>query len=88
VLDPAATPLLERRMRLARNLEERLSVLMTLADDRAVAATYIMGDPPREELRPAILTGGLRQLPALAASGRVSMCRLPVTGLSHSCIRV
>ena len=51
VLDPAATPLLERRMQLARNLEERLSVLMTLADDRAVAVTCLMGDPSGEALR-------------------------------------
>jgi guanine deaminase len=45
VLDPAATPLLERRMQSARSLVERLSILMALADDRAVAATYVMGEP-------------------------------------------
>jgi guanine deaminase len=45
VLDPAATPLLARRMQHARSLVERLSVLMALGDDRAVAATYLMGEP-------------------------------------------
>jgi guanine deaminase len=43
VLDPQATPLLERRMAQSRTLTERLLVLMTLADDRAIAATYILG---------------------------------------------
>ena len=43
VLDPAATPLIERRMRNAETLPERLFVLMMLGDDRAVAATYLMG---------------------------------------------
>jgi guanine deaminase len=52
VLDPAATPLLERRMQRVRSLEERLSVLLTLGDDRAVAETCLMGDPSREALRP------------------------------------
>jgi len=44
VLDPAATPLLERRMERARTLEEKLFVLMMLADDRAVAQTFILGE--------------------------------------------
>ena len=43
VLDPAATPLLERRMKNAPTLPERLFVLMMLGDDRVVAATYLMG---------------------------------------------
>jgi len=43
VLDPEATPLLARRMAQSRTLTERLLVMMTLADDRAVAATYILG---------------------------------------------
>jgi guanine deaminase len=43
VLDPAATPLIERRMRNTETLPERLFVLMMLGDDRAVAATYLMG---------------------------------------------
>ncbi len=45
VLDPRATPLLARRTGLARTLEERLFVLLTLADDRAVAQTYVLGEP-------------------------------------------
>ena len=44
VIDPAGTPLLERRMALAPNLEERLFLLMTLADDRAVFRTYVGGE--------------------------------------------
>jgi guanine deaminase len=43
VLDPAATPLLARRMSVARTLEERLFVWMTLGDDRAVAAVHLLG---------------------------------------------
>jgi guanine deaminase len=43
VIDPAATPLLARRFAHARDLAERLFVLMMLADDRAVAATYVLG---------------------------------------------
>jgi guanine deaminase len=43
VLDPAATPVLDRRMQVAKSVEERLFALMMLGDDRAVAATYVMG---------------------------------------------
>jgi guanine deaminase len=43
VLDFAATPVLERRAEVAKTLEERLFALMMLGDDRAVAATYVMG---------------------------------------------
>ncbi|HEY4973058.1 MAG TPA: guanine deaminase, partial [Steroidobacteraceae bacterium] len=43
VLDLHATPLLARRTAQARSLTERLLVLMTLADDRAIAATYVLG---------------------------------------------
>ena len=43
VLDPGATPLAARRMQAARTLEEKLFVLMTLGDDRAVRQTYVMG---------------------------------------------
>lgn len=45
VLDPHATPLMARRAAQARTLSERLLLLMTLGDDRAIAATYILGDP-------------------------------------------
>lgn len=44
VLDPKATPLMARRMARAETLEERLFALMILGDDRAVAATYILGE--------------------------------------------
>src|SRR5258705_11431091 len=43
VLDPAATPLLARRMRAVRTLAERLFLLATLAEDRAVSRSYVMG---------------------------------------------
>jgi len=44
ILDPRATPLLEFRMGYCRDLAERLSVLMTLGDDRAIRATYVAGE--------------------------------------------
>lgn len=44
VLDPEATPLLARRQRAARTLEERLFAWMVLGDERAVAATYVLGE--------------------------------------------
>ncbi len=43
VLDPDCTPLIARRMARAQSLAERLFVWLTLGDDRAVAATYVMG---------------------------------------------
>ena len=43
VLDPAATPLLARRMGVASALEDRLFAWMTLGDDRAVAAVHLLG---------------------------------------------
>lgn len=42
-LDQCATPLLARRMAQSRTLEEKLLVLMTLGDDRAIKATYVLG---------------------------------------------
>jgi guanine deaminase len=45
VLDPAATPAMRHRMEAARDLEETLFVLMTLGDERAVRATYVLGEP-------------------------------------------
>jgi guanine deaminase len=45
VLDPQATPLIERRIGQARTLAEKLLIWMTLGDDRAIAATYILGMP-------------------------------------------
>jgi len=43
VLDLRATPLLARRFEQSPSLSERLLLLMTLGDDRAVAETYILG---------------------------------------------
>jgi guanine deaminase len=43
VLDPQATPLLARRTAQARTLSERLLLYMILGDDRAIAATFILG---------------------------------------------
>jgi len=45
VLHPQATPLLARRSAACTTLAERLFVLMMLGDDRAVAATHVMGAP-------------------------------------------
>ena len=45
VLDPDATPLLARRMRSARTLEERLFAWMILGDERAVRECYVLGEP-------------------------------------------
>ena len=45
VLDPAATPLIARRIAQCRSLAEKLLVWMTLGDDRAIAATYVLGQP-------------------------------------------
>jgi guanine deaminase (EC 3.5.4.3) len=44
VLDPQATPLLARRSAACTTLAERLFVLMMLGDDRAVAATHVLGE--------------------------------------------
>ena len=43
VLDLKSTPLIDFRMRTARDLDEALFVQMTMADDRAVKATYVAG---------------------------------------------
>ena len=52
VLDLEATALLARRGAAAATLSDALRILITLGDDRAIAATYILGrqvhgDPPR-----------------------------------------
>ncbi len=44
-LDPRATPLLELRSEVAESLDELLFALMICADDRAVEATYVAGEP-------------------------------------------
>jgi len=43
VLDLKSTPLIDYRMRHCGSLEEALSIQMTMADDRAVLATYVAG---------------------------------------------
>ena len=43
VLDYRCTPLMSYRMDQVKSLEERLFVLMTLGDDRAVQETYAAG---------------------------------------------
>ena len=47
VLDPKATPLIARRMRGAKTLDERLFAWMILGDERSVRETYVMGRPVR-----------------------------------------
>lgn len=44
VLDPAATRVMAHRLETARDLAEELFVLVTLGDERNVAATYVMGE--------------------------------------------
>jgi guanine deaminase len=43
VLDPKATPLLALRSERAESIQDLMFALMTLGDDRAVAATYVAG---------------------------------------------
>ena len=43
VLDLRSTPLIDFRMKPGRGLAEQLFIQMTLADDRAVQATYVAG---------------------------------------------
>ena len=43
VLNLKSTPIIEYRMKYAKDLEEALFIQMTLADDRAVSATYVAG---------------------------------------------
>jgi guanine deaminase len=43
VLDLRATPLITRRTASSRTLAEKLRVLITLGDDRAISRTYILG---------------------------------------------
>jgi guanine deaminase len=43
VIDLHSTPIIDYRMRYCESLEESLFIQMTLADDRAIAATYVAG---------------------------------------------
>ncbi len=55
VLDLRSTPLIDFRMRYARDIDEALAIQLALADDRAVRATYVAGrlawdrDAPRRD---------------------------------------
>lgn len=51
VLDLKATPLIAFRMGFAKDILEKLFVLMTLGDDRAVRATYVAGRPVYDSAR-------------------------------------
>lgn len=44
VLNPEATPLMARRVSLARNISEQLFTLFTLGDDRCVDSTWLYGE--------------------------------------------
>ncbi len=57
VLDPKATPLLAYRSERAESTEELMFVLSIMADDRAVAATYVAGKPAY--LRPSAQNGAM-----------------------------
>ena len=43
-LDSTAAPMMGRRLSRSNNVAEKLFALLTLGDDRAVAATYLMGE--------------------------------------------
>lgn len=51
VLDLVCTPLIDFRMRFAKDWMEKLFLLMTLGDDRCVRATYVAGIPVYERDR-------------------------------------
>jgi guanine deaminase len=44
VVDPHATPLLARRWAQSHDIEDKLFLLMTLGDDRAIAETWVAGE--------------------------------------------
>jgi guanine deaminase len=52
VLDLKSTPIIEYRMRHCRDLEEALSIQITMGDDRAVLATYVAGELAYARLSP------------------------------------
>ena len=51
VLDLAHSPLARLRMKSCEAIEEVLFMLMTLGDDRAISAVYVMGDPAKSAAR-------------------------------------
>jgi guanine deaminase len=52
VLDQAATPLIERRLRMAHSLAERLFVTMMMGDEHMVTATYVQGVCRHSKVKP------------------------------------
>ena len=53
-----STPLIDFRMNHTRELSEQLFVQMTLADDRAVRATYVAGRLAHERTTDMAVTPG------------------------------
>ena len=49
ILNASATPTMALRMERAESLAEELFVLQTLGDDRAIAQTYVAGDPKKPD---------------------------------------
>jgi len=49
VLDFAGTPLIERRTKQCKDLHEKLFSLMMLGDDRAISATYVLGEKAHDK---------------------------------------
>ena len=47
VLDSCATPAMALRMERCKSLTEELFVLQIMADDRAIAETYVAGKPQK-----------------------------------------
>jgi guanine deaminase len=45
MLDTSTSPAVQRRLSQATDVSEKFFALMMLGDDRAVAATYLMGEP-------------------------------------------
>ncbi|MFD2238392.1 guanine deaminase [Aureimonas populi] len=74
LLDSSATPAMRRRMERVETLGEELFLLMTMGDDRAVAATYANGRRvharggaaalPPVEAPPALASGGANESPS------------------------
>ncbi|MFK8053896.1 MAG: guanine deaminase [Woeseiaceae bacterium] len=48
VVDPHSTPMISQRQAITRSIAESFFVQMTLADDRAIEATWILGEPAFE----------------------------------------
>src|SRR5260221_6435504 len=57
VLDPQAIPLLARRTRAAKTLEELLFAWMILGDERGVRECYVLGQPASTSANPAPRSG-------------------------------